>query len=172
MYQVNIINNSDSNKTNTTYTVNSRDNVILIDDQPFEWDLVEIKKNYFHIIKDNKSHIAEIIHTNREEKQVTLKIDGHKFNLKLKDKFDLLLEKLGMDQNSANQLLEIKAPMPGLILNIHVEEGQEVKRDEPIMILEAMKMENIIKSPGEGIVKKINVGIGDSVDKNSILVQF
>ena len=172
MYQVNIIKSLESKKTDRIFTIKSRDNAISVDDHPFDWDFVEIKKNYFHIIKDNQSFIAEIIHLDRESKEVALKINGRRFDLKVKDKFDLLLERLGMSQNSSSQIREIKAPMPGLILNIHIEEGQEVKKGEAIMILEAMKMENIIKSPGEGIVKKINVEVGQSVDKNSLLVQF
>ncbi|MCG8319226.1 MAG: acetyl-CoA carboxylase biotin carboxyl carrier protein subunit [Cytophagales bacterium] len=172
MYQINIIKSPESKKSDGIFTIKSGDSSILVDDQPFEWDLVKIRKHYFHIIRDNQSYTAEVVHIDSESKQVSLKINGHKFQLKVKDRFDLLLERLGMSKNSSRQLQEIRAPMPGLILNINIEEGQEVKKGEAIMILEAMKMENIIKSPGEGVVKKINVGIGESVDKNSLLVQF
>ena len=172
MYQVNIIKGPESKKSDGIFTIKSADNSILVDDQPFEWDLVEMKKHYFHIIRDQQSYTAEIIHLDKESKQVTIKINGQSIKLKVKDRFDLLLEKLGISQNNSRQLQEIRAPMPGLILNINIEEGQQVKKGEAIMILEAMKMENIIKSPGEGVVKKINVGIGESVDKNSLLVQF
>ncbi|MNF13023.1 Glutaconyl-CoA decarboxylase subunit gamma [compost metagenome] len=69
-------------------------------------------------------------------------------------------------------MLEIKAPMPGLVLNVIVESGQEVNKGDNLLILEAMKMENIIKSPSSGIVKKILVTKGDKVEKNEILIQF
>ena len=172
MYQVNIIKSSKSDKADRIFTIKSKDNSTLVEDQPFDLDIVKIKENYFHIIRNNRSFTAEVIHVNKEKKEVTLKINGHKFDLKVKDRFDLLLEKLGMSQNSSSQVQEIRAPMPGLILDVHIEEGEEVKEGQVIMILEAMKMENIIKSPGEGIVKKINVQTGESVDKNSLLVQF
>lgn len=172
MYQVNIIKSPESKKSERVFAIKSDNNSILVDGHPFDWDIAEIKKNYFHIIKDNQSFTAEIIHFDREKKEVALKINGHKFDLKVKDRFDLLLERLGMSQNNSSQVQEIRAPMPGLILNVHIEEGEEVKKGQSIMILEAMKMENIIKSPGEGTVKKINVGVGESVDKNSLLVQF
>jgi biotin carboxyl carrier protein len=62
--------------------------------------------------------------------------------------------------------------MPGLIVDIKVEAGQEVKKGDPILILEAMKMENIIKSPGDGVVKAIKVNPRDNVEKNQVLIQF
>ena len=70
------------------------------------------------------------------------------------------------------KLNEIKAPMPGLILDIKVEVGQEVKKGDPILILEAMKMENILKSPGDGIVKAIKVKVKDNVEKGQLLLEF
>jgi biotin carboxyl carrier protein len=95
-----------------------------------------------------------------------------KYEVKLKDKFDLLLEKMGFNNSAILEVKDIKAPMPGLIIDIKVEEGIVVKKGDPLIILEAMKMENIIKSPGEGVVKKIQVKKGDSVEKNQILIQF
>lgn len=172
MYQVNIIKSPETKKSNGIFTIKSEDNALSIDDHPFNWDIKEIKKNYFHIIRDNQSYSAEVVHLDKEGKEIALKINGQKFHLNVKDRFDLLLERLGMSQNNSRQLQEIRAPMPGLILNINIKEGQEVKKGEAVMILEAMKMENIIKSPGEGVVKKINVGVGQSVDKNSLLIQF
>jgi biotin carboxyl carrier protein len=62
--------------------------------------------------------------------------------------------------------------MPGLILEIQVKEGQDVKEDDTLLILEAMKMENVIHSPREGIIKSINVKQGETVDKDSLLIEF
>ena len=67
---------------------------------------------------------------------------------------------------------DIKAPMPGLILDIMVEVGQEVKKGDALMILEAMKMENVLKSTGEGTITSIEVEKGQSVEKNNILIKF
>ena len=69
-------------------------------------------------------------------------------------------------------MYSIKAPMPGLILEINVKVGQEVKEDEPLLILEAMKMENIITSPRDGIIKSISVNKTDAVEKNQLLIEF
>ena len=62
--------------------------------------------------------------------------------------------------------------MPGMVLNILVTEGQDIKKGDPLIVLEAMKMENVLKSPTDGIVKKINVNKGIAVEKNQVLIQF
>jgi biotin carboxyl carrier protein len=67
---------------------------------------------------------------------------------------------------------EIKAPMPGLVLNIMVQEGDEVKKGDNLMILEAMKMENSIKSPIDGTVKNLKVATGDKLEKNQVMITF
>jgi biotin carboxyl carrier protein len=77
-----------------------------------------------------------------------------------------------MNNLQNNSAKEIKAPMPGLIFDIKVKEGDEVKKGDPVLILEAMKMENILKSPGDGTVKKIKIKKGESVEKNQVLIQF
>ena len=77
-----------------------------------------------------------------------------------------------MDTTQSNVVKEIKAPMPGSILNILVEAGQEVKAGDQLLILEAMKMENVIKSPGDGVVAKIHVDEKQSVEKNQVLISF
>jgi len=62
--------------------------------------------------------------------------------------------------------------MPGLIIDLKIKAGDTVKSGDQLLILEAMKMENIIKSPGDGIVKFIKVKKGDSVEKGQVLLEF
>lgn len=164
MYKVNVNDNS--------FEVKLKDGQMDIDGQSFEWDIAKINDQSYHIIKDNKSYRAEVVKADLKHKSITLKINGNKYDIELKDKFDLLLEKLGMDVAASAQINDVKAPMPGLIFEIQVAEGDEVKKGDPIMILEAMKMENIIKADGDGVVKSVKVKKGDSVEKNQVLVQF
>jgi len=145
---------------------------ITIDGNPFEWDMVEIGKQSFHIIHKDKSYRAEVLSFDREAKSITLRINGNKYTVDVKDKLDLLLERLGMDKLASNEVKDIKAPMPGLVLDILVKEGDEVKKGDQIMILEAMKMENVLKSPGDGTVKTIKVKKGDGVEKNQVMILF
>ena len=79
---------------------------------------------------------------------------------------------MGMNSTGAGSLKEIKAPMPGLILDLKVAPGDVVKKGDVVLILEAMKMENSIKSPGDGLVKAVNVSLKQSVEKNQVLTQF
>ena len=65
---------------------------------------------------------------------------------------------------------DIKAPMPGMVLQVMVENGQKIKKGDAIVVLEAMKMENILKSPADGIIRKIHVIMGDKVEKNQVMV--
>ena len=66
----------------------------------------------------------------------------------------------------------VKAPMPGLVLDILVEAGQSVNKGDNLLILEAMKMENIIKASGNGVVKNININKKDAVEKNQLLIEM
>ena len=85
---------------------------------------------------------------------------------------DVLLEQMGIDMAAANVVNDLKAPMPGLVLEIPVSVGQEIKKGDQLIILEAMKMENVLKAVGDGVVKSIEVGKGDSVEKNQVLIKF
>ncbi len=145
---------------------------LLINGKPFQCDVAEITNGYFHILYQNKSYRAEIVSTDAATKTSVIKINGHSYTVALKDKFDLLLEKMGMNTAAGSKINSIKAPMPGLIIDLKIKTGDTVKAGDQLVILEAMKMENIIKSPGEGTVKNVKVKKGDSVEKGQVLVEF
>ena len=66
----------------------------------------------------------------------------------------------------------ISAPMPGLVIDIKVAPGDAVGKGQPLLIIEAMKMENVMKSPADGIVKAVHARTGSSVDKNDKLIEL
>lgn len=144
----------------------------VVDGQPFSWDKVEVGPNHFHIIHEGKSYQAVVMEVDKVNKKMIIKVNNNIYHLSLQDKFDVLLEKMGMNNAHSGRVNSIKAPMPGLIVDLRVKEGDEVKSNDPLIVLEAMKMENIIKSPGDGIVKSIRVKKGESVEKNQILIEF
>jgi biotin carboxyl carrier protein len=155
-----------------TWQVDIQKDAILLNGTPFNWDITPLGPNKYHIIKDDKSFTAELVESDYQAKTFTFKINGVKQTVSVKDRFDLLLDKLGMSNANAQKVNDVKAPMPGLILEIKVQPGQEVKKGDPIMILEAMKMENILKSPGDGVVREIKVAVKQNVEKNQILILF
>ncbi len=144
----------------------------LLNGNKFEWDVEHIKGNAYHIIKDNKSYNLEVLNVNKEQKLFFVKVDGEQFKFTVKDQFDDLLHSLGMDNLAAAKVSDLKAPMPGLVLEISVEIGQEVVKGETLLILEAMKMENVIKSPTDGVIKSVSVNKADTVEKNQVILNF
>jgi len=125
-----------------------------------------------HMIHKGKSFKAELIHVETSTKVVTLKVNEATFHVALKDDLDILINKMGMKANVKRISPDIMAPMPGLVIKLLVREGQEIEAGTPVLILEAMKMENVLKSEGKGIVKAIHVKNTDSVEKGQLLVQI
>ena len=145
---------------------------LQLNGQRFDWDMVEISNGKFHVIKDNRSFSAEVVSADFTQKSFQIKVNNQVVELTAKDRFDLLLEELGMSAANDQKVNEVKAPMPGLILDILVEVGDEVEKGDKLLILEAMKMENILKAPGEGKIKQILANKGNNVEKNEVLIVF
>jgi biotin carboxyl carrier protein len=146
--------------------------ITLLNGESEQADIARLKEDTFNILLDNKSIEIELVEQDPTEKRFLFKIKNQKFEINIQDETDLVLERLGLNNVRKSILNEIKAPMPGLIIDVLVEEGSKVEKGTSLVILEAMKMENIIKSPGEGVIKKILVKKGDTVEKNHILLHF
>ncbi|GAB3010973.1 acyl-CoA carboxylase biotin carboxyl carrier protein subunit [Spirosoma pulveris] len=144
----------------------------VVNGEPFDWDFVKLNDRTFHILHEDKSFTAELVEFNTVDKTVMIKLNGHIHLVQLKDRFDLLLEKMGMSTVASSKVNELKAPMPGLIVGISVQPGDVIHKGDSLLILEAMKMENLLKAPGDGTVKNIRVNKGDRVEKGQVLVEF
>lgn len=154
------------------FEITSNEHELFVNGNAVKWDLVNVSEGYFHILHDSKGYRAEVVKQDAAAKTVVIKINGHSYSVALKDQFDLLLEKMGMSAVATSKINNVKAPMPGLIIDLKVKVGDSVKIGDQLLILEAMKMENILKAQGEGIVKSVKVKKGDSVEKGQILVEF
>ncbi|MBL7849774.1 MAG: biotin/lipoyl-binding protein [Cyclobacteriaceae bacterium] len=155
-----------------TFTLQPQPDGMEVNGERLEWDLVSLGDGQFHIRYQQRSYPAEVVRIDRETKTVDLKIRGQRYSVKLRDDVDILMEKMGMHAAGGSKVNSVKAPMPGLIIDLRVQAGDEVKPGDPLLILEAMKMENILKSPGAGIVKKVKIKKGDSVEKGQVLIEF
>lgn len=155
-----------------TFDIQSDKNEISVNAQPFNWDMVEIKDGNFHVLYNNRSFNAEVLEADYQTKSFLIKINKSKYSISLKDRFDILLDQLGMSNANAVKVNDLKAPMPGLIVDIKVQVGDIVKKGDTILILEAMKMENILKASGDGIVKNIKIAPKQNVEKNQVMIEF
>lgn len=135
-------------------------------------DAIETESNHYHVLQNNSSTKVSVLKSDYHKKRYTIKVNNNTYDVDINDDLDQLIEALGFEVGATKQVNDVKAPMPGLILEINVSVGQEVKEDDALLILEAMKMENVITSPREGIIKSIKVKQGETVDKNSLLVEF
>lgn len=145
---------------------------IKIDGKATEIDLVKLLDNKFHILQNHKSYNLEVIHADYKLKRFSIKVNDNIYDLNLQTELDALLDKMGMSAAADEKMDNVKAPMPGLVLDILVEIGQLINKGDNLVVLEAMKMENIIKASGSGVVKNINVKIKDAVEKNQLLIEM
>lgn len=143
-----------------------------INGKPFDLDIVSVNDGEYNVIHNNKSYTILVDNANYDEKQVVLRVNGTSYTVGINDRFDMLLEELGLDNLDANKVNELVAPMPGLVLDVKVEVGDSVVKGDALLVLEAMKMENILKSPTDAIVKQVSVNKGEAVEKNQLLITF
>lgn len=144
-------------------------------DMTQESEFLDIVKNLdgsYHLVYDDQSYRILPLEMDVQSKKARININGKEFNISIADQFDLLIKKLGFSLNVVHKVKEIKAPMPGLVLDIMINAGDEVEVGTPLVILEAMKMENVIKSPGAGIVKNIHIKLKDAIEKGGIMVEM
>ncbi|MDE0534838.1 acetyl-CoA carboxylase biotin carboxyl carrier protein subunit [Tenacibaculum sp. L6] len=135
-------------------------------------DIVEKSKNNYHVLDGNQSYQATILQTNFNKKTYTIQINGNTYEVNIADELDMLIDELGLEVAAEKKENDIKAPMPGLIVSVDVEIGQEVKEGDGILVLEAMKMENTLQAPRDGVVKSIAIQAGDKVEKNTVLIEM
>ncbi len=143
-----------------------------LDDARFDGDVADLGDNRYHVLWRDRSYNIEVVAQDAAEKTVILKINGQIFTTSARNRFDLLLESMGMSQAANTRINEIKAPMPGLIQSIAVQPGDQVQKGDTLLVLVAMKMENALKSPGEATIASIRVEPGATVEKNEVLIEF
>ncbi|MFN4285000.1 MAG: acetyl-CoA carboxylase biotin carboxyl carrier protein subunit [Lacibacter sp.] len=135
-------------------------------------DVIQVRPNEFHLIHQNRSVTAKILQADASGKHLQVEVAGQTFTVTVYDALDQQLEQMGFSTASTKRIKEIKAPMPGLVLSIAVQEGQAVKEGDRILILEAMKMENSILIHADATIKRIAVRPGQAVDKGQVLVEL
>ncbi len=136
------------------------------------FDDIKIKGEEVLFFSNHKLYRAHLLEYSKADKILKIVLEGKTHTLKIKDKYDHLLSQLGLSGMSTKKINELKSPMPGLVVEVLAKEGDSVKKGSPLVILEAMKMENVLKAVADVVIKKINVEKGVAVEKNQVLVVF
>ncbi|MCP9200017.1 acetyl-CoA carboxylase biotin carboxyl carrier protein subunit [Gramella sp. GC03-9] len=135
-------------------------------------DTQKVSKNKYHLLKEHRSFTAEIFKPEFLKRNYEIKINSNLYSVKINNELDQLISEMGLSLGSSQQVNDIKAPMPGLILEVNVKEGDEVKEGDYLLVLEAMKMENTLTAPRDGVVKSVSVEKKDTVEKNQLLIEM
>lgn len=135
-------------------------------------DAVGEGENLFHVLADGRSHHVELLEADYAARTYVLRVNGVKYTVHIGDRYERLIRQLGLSVGGSQKQNTVKAPMPGLVLNVHVTPGQTVQKGDPLLILEAMKMENVIKAASDGTIKSVAVQKGAAVEKGHLLVEM
>lgn len=135
-------------------------------------DIISCDKNCLHVIHDHRSVKATILSSDPFAKTIHVEVEGEAYEVEIRDELDHVLDKMGYGNSGGKQQQTIKAPMPGLVIQVLVTEGQELKAGEKVLVLEAMKMENSIMVQSDATVKKVHVARGAAVDKAQLLIEL
>jgi len=157
---------------NFEWDITTQSTEVALNDKSLTWDLQSLPDGTFSILANGKSYNAIVEDIDRVTKQLMMKVNGNSYSLTIKEPIDQLLQKMGLNIGQAKKADAIKAPMPGLVLKILVAEGQQLKKGDPVLILEAMKMENVFKAPADAVVKAIKVVERKAVEKGEVLIEL
>lgn len=143
-----------------------------INGRPEKADIQQIDHITYHVIHNHKSFKVDILSFDKLDKTLRIKVNKHIYQVEMQDEQDLLLEEMGIAGTTEPGLMELRAPMPGLIVEIRAQTGQQVRKGDALLVLKAMKMENVLKSPQDGKISSICVEEGDKIEKDALLLQF
>ncbi len=143
---------------------------LLLDEEPTDYTFERLADGFYALRIDGRSLPVVIEPAGGDAVRVTLR--GRATTVRVQDETDLLLERFGLEEDAGAAEREIRAPMPGLVLNVLVEPGREIREGEGLLVLEAMKMENELRASAPGTVQAVHVEAGEAVDKNALLIEL
>lgn len=135
-------------------------------------DLIKVDSANFHLLWHHKAFTIGLAQSDHLKKAYRIVVNGNSYEVTIADEFDLRVKKMGLLTSTSQKINSVKAPMPGLIIDVMATAGQTVSEGTPLLVLSAMKMENIILSQAAGIVKSIAVKIDDPVEKGQLLIEM
>lgn len=157
----------------TNYLVNVNGEEIKLNKEELDsFDSIQIDSANFHLLENNQASKIKVLHSDFLNKSLSVSINGNTYEVKIEDEYDQQIKKMGLLALKVQKVNSIKAPMPGLIVDVLVKRGQEIIEGTPLLVLSAMKMENIILSQGDGVIKSIEVKKEDAVEKGQLIIEM
>ena len=138
---------------------------VVMGEQEYKVDFEQINETIYSIIINGRSYAIDM---SEKGDKFEVIVDGDNFNVEILDEMKKLMRMRTSSTVEGRQIIE--APMPGYIWKMLKEPGDEVKAGEPIMILVAMKMENEIKSPKDGVVTEIFVKASEDPNESTVKI--
>ena len=135
-------------------------------------DLATGPDGLIHVLSNGTSYRVEVLEADRSTKSYRLKVNNEILEVTLQDEYQVLVHNMGLDKEDSGQVLDVKAPMPGLIIEVRCKPGDQVSIGDTLVVLEAMKMENVLNAPADGTVSEIHVSKGDAVERGQLLISF
>lgn len=155
-----------------TFAVQQQEGQWLINDAAADWNAQIQPNGLISVLYNGKSYTAIIEKVDTRSKELSVRINGQVFNLGIQEPIDQLLHSMGMDLKAMQKVEPVKAPMPGMILKVLVEPGQQINKGDGLLVLEAMKMENVLKATASATVKNIRAVEKTAVEKGAILIEL
>ena len=155
-----------------TFSITEADGRYEINNIPASYDISRQPNGLVSVLYNGRSYTAIIENTDLKNKTVTLRINGQLYKTTIQEPIDLLLSNMGLDLKALQKAEPIKAPMPGMVLKILVIPGQQIHKGDAVVVLEAMKMENILKATATATVKAIRVNERTAVEKGTVLIEL
>jgi biotin carboxyl carrier protein len=155
-----------------TYEIKTREGQLQMNNTAISPDIQELSNGLISILYKDKSYTALVEQIDTAAKTIALRINGELHTVNVKEPIDQLLSSMGMDMKAMHKAEPVKAPMPGMILKILVEPGQQISKGDGLIVLEAMKMENILKANTDARVKAVKVSPRTAVEKGAVLIEL
>lgn len=135
-------------------------------------DIQQVSENDFHVLDNRTAYKVVLTKTDFQNRSLSIRINGNTYDINISDSYDQLVAQMGLLSGASQKVRDIKAPMPGLIMDVLVTAGQEIEEGTPLLVLSAMKMENQILAQGAGTIKSVSVKVGDTVDKGQLIIEM
>ena len=135
-------------------------------------DVQKTSGGAYHLLVNHKSITSKIVDSDFLNRTYTVKINSNLYKVEIFNELDFLIKDMGLSLAALKVANDVKAPMPGLILDIMVSKGQKVNEGDSLLVLEAMKMENTILAPRDAVIKSISITKGKTVTKDEVLIEM